>query len=172
MRAARGTSLATIGTGWAPPVTVSPGVVLDPAVRPGLIATPFGLVAIAVDTSGVLHFAELSLVLPLLQPFAPVDAALTVAGRAPVAIASTSTQLAAIVVGADLRLHAAFRSSATGAAWSTLDPIDADAAVSRLGGVSATVVDDTFAVAAVLADGRACWSRFLPGSGWLPLRAA
>jgi len=171
MRAARGTSIATIGTGWAPPVTVTPNVVLDPAVRPALVATPFGLVAIAADTNGILHFAELSLVPPLLQPFAPIDASLTLAGRGPVALAATSTQLAAIAVGADLRLHAAFRSPAAGSPWSTLDPIDVDVPVHRLGGVSATVVDDTFAVAALLADGRVCWSRFLPGSGWLPLRA-
>jgi Subtilase family len=172
MRAARGTSLATIGTGWAPPVTVTPNVVLDPAVRPGLVATTLGLVAIAADTRGVLHFAEISLVPPVLQPFAPIDATVTLAGRGPVALVATSTRLAAIAVSADFRLHAAFRSLAPGAAWSTLDPIDANVAVHRLGGVSAAVVDDTVAVAAVLSDGRSCWSRFIPGSGWLPIRAA
>lgn len=172
MRAARGTSIATIGTGWAPPVTLPAGVVLDPAVRPALITTPFGLVAIAADTNGVLQFAELSLVPPVSQPFAPIDASFTLAGRSPVALAANSTQLAAIAVGSDLRLHFAFRSIAAGSPWSTLDPIDADVAVHRLGGVSATVVDDTFAVAAILADGRPCWSRFMPGTGWLSLRAA
>ncbi|HEY1325631.1 MAG TPA: S8 family serine peptidase [Casimicrobiaceae bacterium] len=172
MRAARGTSLATIGTGWTPPVTVTPNVVLDPAVRPALVATPFGLVAIAADANGVLQFTELSLVPPSLQPFAAVDANVALAGRGPVALVATSTQLAAIVIGADLRLHGAFRSIAAGASWSTLDVVDANAAVHRLGGVSATVVDDTVAIAAVLDDGRPCWSRFLAGSGWRPLAAA
>ena len=172
MRAARGTSIATIGTGWAPPVGVPSTVVLDPAIRPALVATAFGLVAIAADTNAILHFAELSVVPPVLQPFAPIDAAVTLAGRGPVALVATSTVLAAIAVDSELRLRAAFRSLAPGSLWSTLDPIDADVAVHRFGGVSATVVDDTPAVAAVLSSGSPCWSRFFAGTGWLPLREA
>jgi len=172
MRASRGTTIATIGTGWAPPVGVPPTVVLDPAIRPALVATAFGLVAIAADTNGILHFAELSVVPPVLQPFAPIDSAVILAGRGPVALVATSTVLAAIAVDSELRLRAAFRSLAPGSLWSTLDPIDANVAVHRLGGVSAAIVDDTPAVAAVLSDGRPCWSRFFARTGWLPLLAA
>jgi hypothetical protein len=172
LRFASGTVLATIGTGWAPPIVMPPTVVLNPVVRPALVATASGFIVLAVGTDGLLHSGEIALAAPFFVPLTPVDAGVAVSATGPVALAISGPRLAALVVGADRVLRAAFRDAAPGSAWTTLDPIDPDVAVSPLGGASVVALGDAFGAAAVLPDGRPCWSRFVSNIGWLPLRVA
>jgi len=167
-----GSLIVTIGTVWAPLPTPLSGVVLDPTARPGLVAVPGGLVALAVGTDGLLHSCAVGVLPPTFEAFAPVDTSVTVAATGPVSIVLSGSTLFAIAVSEFGFLQFATRPVGAGQTWSPLIPIDPLEPVSLLGGATAFALGSSVAVLAVLRDGRPCWSRFDSATGWEPLRAA
>jgi hypothetical protein len=162
----RGTTLATIGTGWSPPVIDASGLTLDPRARPGLVGTESALFACAVGTDGLLYSYDFDLAAGVIAVPGAVDAAVTVGVSGPTSIVVTDGDLLVVLaVGSDRLLRAAFRRGA--GAWSSLQPVDDSTQVSPLGGVSAVALSaGSVAAFAVLPDGRPCWSQWLNGIGW------
>ena len=168
-----GTILATVGTGWQPPVSERLSQTLHPmGPRPAVVATPNGLVALLYGADGFIYSCAIKATAPFFGPLEPVDANIAIAMGGPVSLVlMEGNWLMAAAVDRGGLVRTAFRSLSAGSTWSALIPVDRDVVVSPLGGVTGVALSPAAAVFAVLFDGRPCWSQMVSGIGWLPMRA-
>jgi len=168
-----GTILATMGTGWQPPVSERLNQTLHPmGPRPAVVATPNGLVALVYGADGFIYSCAIKATAPFFGPLEPVDANIPIAMGGPLSLVlMEGNWLMAAAVDRGGLVRTAFRSLSAGSTWSALIPVDRDVVASPLGGVTGVALSPAAAVFAVLSDGRPCCSQMVSGIGWLPMRA-
>jgi len=172
LRWAKGSVIATIGTGWDPFITASGDVVLEPRAKPGGVVAQGGVAVIAAGTDGLLYSCAFGLAPIMFESLIPVDHTVHVAAAGPLALALAPGEvLVAAAVGADGLLYSATRPLTFGGRWSPLRPVDPQVKVAPLGGASLVVRGNRIMVFAVLPDGKPCRADHIGGTGWTPLRA-
>ncbi len=162
----QGNPAATIGTGFRNVANDTSGVELDPGARAALVAVDTVMLAAAVGTDARLRVFQLDPVAESVSAGAVIDATASIAATGPVALATTSSQIAVLAIDTDGVLRAATRPVA-GAAFSTLTKVGSPLPLSPLGGVTATGMADSGVMAVVVAaDGTRLSSLSLDGVTW------
>jgi hypothetical protein len=161
-----GTLPAGAGSGMFGPVTSA--VSFDPGARPALVATGSLLLALAVDTNGLLQAATIDPVLLTMDVPVVVDAGVVIDPTGPVALGRTALNVVALAVDTQGTLRAATR-LISGGSWTPLIPLVALVAMSPLGGVTVVSIDLGVMAIAVGVDGVVCSALSVDGLIWSPL---